>query len=97
MGQSITVESKPQDGFCIFTTDRTLTGQDGARFSSVEDIGDATDFPATLAARLFAGDRAVDHVYIASNDVIVRRAGQWNPASIETASVTISELFRFYQ
>ena len=97
MGQSITVESKPQDGFCIFSTDRGLTGQDGARFSSIDDIGDATDFPATLATRLFQSDGAIDHVYIASNDIIVRRAGQWDSVSVEAASRTISELFRFYE
>ena len=97
MGQSVTVESKPQEEFCIFTTDRGLTGQDGARFSSIDDIGDATDFPATLASRLFQSDGAIDHVYIASNDVIVRRAGEWDSASVETVSRTIGDLFRFYE
>lgn len=97
MGQTITVESKQANGFCVFTTDRSLTGQDGARFGSLEEAQTAADFPATLAARLFAGDEAVDHVYVASNDVVVGRSIDWDSASIGAATKTIQELFRFYE
>ena len=97
MGQSITVEPKQIGDFCVFATDRSMTGQDGARFSSLDEAEDATDFPATLAARLFRSDDAIDHVYVASSDVIVRRTGQWDAASIAAAATTVSELFRFYE
>ena len=97
MGQSITVESKSVKGFCVFTTDRSMTGQDGARFDSAESAAAATSFPATLALRLFESDGLVDHVFVASNDVIVRRSESWNPAAADQASSTISALFRHYE
>ncbi len=97
MGQSITVETRQMDGFCVFTTDRTISGQDGARFSSLDEAENATDFPATLASRLFRSDDAIDHVYVASNDVIVRRSQEWDAAAVAGAATTISELFRFYE
>lgn len=97
MGQSITVESKPFDGFCVFTTDRGLTGQDSARFTSHAEAAAAAGFPATLAERLFSGDEAVDHVFVAGSDVIVRRNTDWDSVSVGAAAATISELFRFYE
>lgn len=96
MGQSITVESQAHEGFCVFTTDRSITGQDGARFTSADAATAASGFPATLAARLFEVDDEVDHVYIASNDVVVRRSEAWDTAAVASAASTISDLFRFY-
>ena len=97
MGQSINVTSKQLDGFCVFSTDRSISGQDGAGFGSVEEAEADTDFPASLAERLFTTDPAIDHVYIASNDVVVRRAAAWDETSVKSAATTISELFRFYE
>ena len=97
MGQSITVEPKQIDGFYVFTTDRSLTGQDGARFSSPSEAEGDTSFPATLATRLFSSDAAIENVYVASNDVIVGRAGDWDANAVEAAATTIGELFRFYE
>ena len=97
MGQSITVESTPVDGFCVFTTDRSITGQDGARYDSAEAASADTGFPATLAARLFEVDESVDHVYVASNDVVVRRTETWDSTAVEQAATTISALFRHYE
>lgn len=96
MGQTINVESNPLDGVCVFGTDRSITGQDGAGFASPEEAAAATGFPATLATRLFESDAAIDHVYVASNDVIVRRAEGWSDDSVAAASSAISDLFRFY-
>lgn len=96
MGQSITVDSRTVDGFCVFTTDRSLTGQDGARFESVEAAATDEGFPATLAARLFDADESVDHVWVASNDVIVRRTNGWDASAVDSAARTIGDLFRFY-
>lgn len=97
MGQSIDVKSKQIDSFCVFTTDRSITGQDSARFSTLAEAETVADFPATLAARLFRSDESIDDVYVASNDVIVRRTSPWDEASIDTATATISDLFRFYE
>jgi hypothetical protein len=97
MGQSITVESKAFERFCVFTTDRSITGQDGAGFGSVDEAAAGAGFPATLASRLFGVDEAVDHVYVASNDVVVRRVEDWDAAAVESAVSTISDFFRFYE
>ncbi|MCP4226243.1 MAG: hypothetical protein GY773_23145, partial [Actinomycetia bacterium] len=86
------VKSKQIDQFCVFTTDRVLTGQDGARFSSLEEAKTATGFPALLAANLFEGDDATDTVFVAGNDVIVGRTDRWSAADIETARSTIGSL-----
>lgn len=96
MGQSITVEAKPAEGFCVFTTDRSLSGQDGISFSSPAEADGIAGFPAELAVRLFSSDDAIDHVYVASNDVVVRRTTQWGEASVESAARIIEGLFRFY-
>ena len=96
MGQTITVEVRRFDDFCVFSTDRSITGQDGAAFTSAAAADAAADFPGMLAARLFAADDAINHVYVASNDVIVRRTGSWDEAAVASAATTIEELFRFY-
>ena len=97
MGQSVAVESNQVDVFCVFTTDRVLTGQDGERFTSAADATEATGFPATLALRLFEGDGEIDHVYVAANDVIVRRSAAWDAAAIDAAESIIGELYRHYE
>ena len=96
MGQSITVASKQLDDFCVFTTDRSITGQDGSTFASLAAAESAADFPALLARRLFASDAGIDHVYVASNDVVVRRSPNWDGDRVAAASRVIEELFRFY-
>lgn len=96
MGQSINVSSKQLDDFCVFTTDRSIGGQDGARFGSVEEAQAGSDFAASLAELLFTADPAIDNIYVASNDVIVRRLAAWDTASVDSAVTTISNLFRFY-
>ncbi|MDJ0923833.1 MAG: hypothetical protein QNJ77_04655 [Acidimicrobiia bacterium] len=96
MGQSITVASKELDGFCVFTTDRSISGQTGASFGSAAEAESATGFPAALAERLFAADHEIDHVYVASNDVIVRRSDSWNQATVAAATGVIEDLFRHY-
>ena len=96
MGQPITVEARQAEGFCVFTIDRSLTGQDGASFKSAAEAETDSGIPATLAARLFASDESIDHVYVASNDVVVRRATDWDQASVDSATDAIAGLFRFY-
>jgi hypothetical protein len=96
MGQSITVESQQWDVVCTFTTDRSITGQDGARFESLAAAEASGGFAGTLAARLFTADEEIDHVYVASNDVVVRRRGLWNSQDVAVAAATIENLFLHY-
>ena len=96
MGQSITVEAKDFDGFCVFSTDRSISGQDGSTFASAAAAEDDESFPAVLAQRLFAADEGIDHVYVASNDVVVRRSSSWDADQVAAASEVIENLFRYY-
>lgn len=96
MGQSVAVESKQWDAVCVFTTDRSITGQDGAGFDSLAAADTGGGFPGTLAGRLFAADEAVNHVYVASNDVVVRRQVPWTDGDIAVAASTIEDLFLYY-
>jgi hypothetical protein len=95
MGQSIEVSSQVIDDIVMFDTDRAITGQDGVSYSSVDEISD-TEFPAELAKRLFADVPGIDHVFVASNQVVVRRPHGWDEDVVETASQVISKFFRFY-
>ncbi len=96
MGQSITVESKQINDVVLFTTDRVLTGQDGVAYPSAEDAAAGSGFGAQLAARLFESDPAIDHVYVAASEVMVRRNETWDSASIAAAAQTVTDLHRFY-
>ncbi|MDJ0663909.1 MAG: hypothetical protein QNJ75_05065 [Acidimicrobiia bacterium] len=97
MGQSIAVESKQIDNVCLFTTDRVLTGQDGVAYPSAEDAAAGSGFGAQLAGRLFASDAAIDHVYVAASEVMVRRTEAWDAESIAAAAQTVTDLHRFYE
>ena len=97
MGQSINVQSRAVDAFCIFTTDRVLTGQDGARFVSAEEAAADEGFLAKLASELFAADEAVENVYVASSEVVVGRASNWDDDTIAAAERIITDLYRFYE
>lgn len=96
MGQLVTVGARQLDRVVVFSADRSITGQDGASFASAEDGAALGGFSGELAARLFAADPAIDHVYVASSEVIIRRAADWNGEAIDIATKTIEDLFRFY-
>jgi hypothetical protein len=97
MGQQIEVQQRTVvDRVLLVTTDRSLTGQDGAAFSSAAAAVEGTGFGAGLAARLFAGDDAIDHVYVASNELVVQRDGGWDDQSADDASIVVAEFLRFY-
>lgn len=95
MGQKIEVASTVVDDIAMFDTDRALTGQDGASFSSDQELT-STEFPALLADRLFTGVPGIDHVFIASNQVVVRRPHGWDDQVVATAATVISNFFLFY-
>ncbi len=95
MGQTIQVATETLGEVALFSTDRSLTGQDGAGFGRDESVVRPT-FASRLAERLFEADPNVDHVYVASNQVVVRRRSEWVPETAEAAATVIAEFFRFY-
>lgn len=95
MGQRIEVAASVVDDIAMFDTDRTITGQDGISFSSAETI-ESTDFAAQLAERLFSEVPGIDHVFVASNQVVVRRPHGWDDRVVETATGVITSFFLFY-
>src|SRR3989304_10522838 len=94
MGQRIEVPAVPIGSLALFSTDRSITGQDGAEFGRESDAGDGP--PAELAKRLFQSDAAIDHVYVLSNTASVRRRADWDGVSPDDATGVISELFIHY-
>lgn len=95
MGQQIEIMTTTVDGqVAAFHTDRGITGQDGASFGGVDDADGS--FPGDLAARLFGDVDGIDHVFVSSNQVVVRRPGGWDDASVTTARGVIERFFVFY-
>ena len=96
MGQSIDVKSILLGDVAVFDTDRSVTGQDGQGFDSITAAEDGTT-AARLAFRLFAGDAAIDHVFVLSNQVTVRRTDGWTEESAGEAAAAIGDFFIFYE
>jgi hypothetical protein len=96
MGQPIQVDATRLGDVVLFDTDRSITGQDGAGYGSAAAAEASDTFPAKLATRVFGADGSVDHVFVASNQVVVRRAGGWSDDAMDAVSRVISEFFLYY-
>ena len=99
MGQTIEIlDTTVIDQVLVIDTDRSLAGQDGEAFTTTPSLdGDGQpSFPARLAARIFERLDGIDHVFVMSNAVSVRRPGGWSDEQIATATRLVSEFFRFY-
>lgn len=96
MGQPIQVQALSLGQAAIFTTDRSLTGQDAERYLSVEETAARSTVPALLARRLFELDPAVEQVFVLSNEIVLGRKGGWNGHALDQAAETIRALFVFY-
>ncbi len=97
MGQPIVeLDRTMVDGVAVFTLDRNLTSMATRAFDGAPDDPDGDDFPAILAARIFAQDRAITRVYLAANVVQVTRPRGWDDASLDAVGEIITDLFRFY-
>jgi len=94
MGQLIQVDASPMGRIAVFSTDRSLTGQDGISFSP--EAVDGSDPPHDLARRLFTADQEIDHIHVLSNTVSARRRQTWDAPAVERASDVIANLFIFY-
>jgi len=98
MGQPIEIVGTTRlDDVVMFDTDRSITGQDGSGYGSLDEATATDDFPARLAARLFEGVDGVNHVFVASNGVVVRRQGGWDDAVTASAGGIITDFFIFYR
>jgi len=94
VGQTIQINRTDVIGdVVIVDTDRTLTGQDGEVFDG-EAAGET--FAARLAGRIFEEVPGVDHVYVMSNTVTVRRPGGWEDGALDRLSELVAGFFRFY-
>ncbi len=96
MGQPIQVETTQLGDVVIFGTDRSITGQDGGVYGSREQANTSTRFPAQLAVRLFDADDAVNHVFVASNQIVVRRDTKWSESHIAAATEVVENFFLYY-
>jgi hypothetical protein len=97
MGQAIEVEARRVGDVVLFDTDRSITGQDGTTYESRSAAEEGERFPDRLAARLFLSDTRIDHIFVASNQVVVRRDGGWDDAAVDAASDVIADFFLFYR
>jgi len=95
MGQPIQVSSTVIDDIAMFDTDRSITGQDGVDFAASGER-DPSSFPGRLAGRLFEAVPGVDHVFLASNQVVVRRPHGWDDEVVAAAAKVIADFFLFY-
>lgn len=97
MGQRIELRTTTVLGeVALYDTDRSITGQDGTAYTSVEEASAGDDFPDRLAAEIFGADEAVAHVFIASNQVSIRRDGGWGGGAADHTGAVISDFFVFY-
>ncbi len=94
MGQDVEIkESVVFDGVLIVDTERTFTGQEG---STITPDADADGVAGVLPERLFGLDLGIDHVYILSNTVTVRRPEGWDEESAAAVERAIHTFLRFY-
>jgi hypothetical protein len=97
MGKPIVVsDASVVDGVLVMGTDRSITGQDGIGFDAPPQGGAADTFSGRLATRLFEGVDGLTHVFVASNQVVVERAGGWDEAATDAAREILSRFFVFY-
>ncbi len=97
MGQTIAVDAMVMGEAAVLTGNRSLTGQDGASFDSGAAADPAAGLPAALAARLFAADPEIGHVFVHSNAVVLRRAGGWPDGTIGEARQVVADFFVYYR
>lgn len=95
MGQLIEVQAVRLGDVLILDTDRSLTGQDGESYSSLESAESAATLSAQLAARLFE-DQELAHVYVFSNAISVQRRSPWTDQAVDAAAETVRTFFVFY-
>ena len=95
MGQPMQIlNTTVVDAIAMFATDRGVTGQEGVSLARGDDAGEG--FPAALGGAIFAADDAVEHVFVASNQVVARRGDGWSEARLDAIAAVITGFFVFY-
>lgn len=97
MGQIISVSGTVVGDSAIYDADRSISGQDGESYESLEAAEAASSFPAQLAARVFAADGAITRVFAGSNGIVVQRSGGWSGSDLEQVRSVIEQFFVFYR
>jgi hypothetical protein len=98
MGQPIEIWDTDVVGdILLVSTDRSFTGQDGERYIPGDGTQEDAIFPARLAARLFEADPSIDHVYVMSNVLSIRRSGGWDDDAVRVAREVVAAFFLFYE
>jgi hypothetical protein len=97
MGQPIAVTYGTVEDVLLITADRSITGQDGVAYGSAAEADADPRFPGDLAGRLFASEPAIDHIFVGSNQVVVRRLGGWDDGSIASATGIVEDFFLYYR
>ena len=98
MGQTIEIwDANVIADVLLVSTDRSLTGQDGETYRPGDSVESDAIFPAQLAALLFQSDPAIDHVYVMSNVLSIRRWGGWDDASVASTRDVVASFFLFYE
>ena len=97
MGQTIDVKGIVMGDVALFDTDRSMTGQDGYGFGTLQEAREGSTTAALLAAQLFEEDSAVNHVHVLSNAVTVRRAGEWADDELAATAAVIRDFFTYYE
>jgi len=98
MGKPIEVLTRiALDDVAVLDTDRTITGSDGAGFSSADDAAAGSGLPARLAASLFGIDEALSHVFIDANQVVLQRRGGWGEAALDRVEAEVCRFFVHYR
>jgi hypothetical protein len=96
MGQPIKVVAAPRGDAVIYSTDRSITGQDGVSYRTSAEAGADDRFPGRLAVRLFAAEESLSSVFIASNQIVVKRVTDWDTSATATLTGVIEDFFLFY-
>jgi hypothetical protein len=96
MGQPIQVSETVLDEVLLLSGDRSITGQEGTGYADAAAAEADDRFPGRLAARIFSADPAIRRVFIASSEVVVRRAGGWDDDAASRVAETVSRFFVHY-
>jgi hypothetical protein len=97
MGQQIEIVGSTVVGdVLVVDTDRSVSGQDGASYESLEEAQAADIFPARLARRIFEAVDGVTHVFSASNTVVIGRDGGWDDETVRRIEDVVTRFFVFY-
>jgi len=96
MGQPIAVRKRVQGDIATFSGDRSLTGQDGARYLATDEVPENGKLSGSIAKMLFGLDPEIDYVYVAFNHVMARRPDGWDDDSLEVANEALKQFFVYY-